>query len=61
MFPGPGQGARIAFEDVHQLSILLHEAFSSSTPEAALIDALKRSPSQPKRKEYCLSMLCFHK
>ena len=47
MFPGPAEGARTAFEDAHQLSILLHEAFSSSTPEAALVDALKRFPPQP--------------
>ncbi|KAJ7299753.1 hypothetical protein O6H91_Y159300 [Diphasiastrum complanatum] len=29
-YVGPGQGARTAFEDAHQLSILLKEAFSSS-------------------------------
>ncbi|KAG0630223.1 hypothetical protein M758_1G163600 [Ceratodon purpureus] len=41
-YPGPGMGARIAFEDAHQLSLLLHEAFSSSTPETTLPDAVKR-------------------
>ena len=42
LYPGPGMGARVAFGDVHQLSLLLHEAFSSATPKTALPDAIKR-------------------
>ncbi|CAM6039761.1 unnamed protein product [Sphagnum compactum] len=30
MHPGPGEGARTTFEDAHQLSILLHNVFSTS-------------------------------
>ena len=42
MYPGPGMGTRVAFEDAHQLALLLHHVFSSRTPETALPDAIKR-------------------
>lgn len=42
MYPGPGMGARVAFEDAHQLALLLHEAFSSPTPATAVPAAIKR-------------------
>jgi len=42
MYPGTGMGARIAFEDAHQLTLLLQEAFSSEPRETALRDAIKR-------------------
>lgn len=42
MYSGPGEGARTAFEDAHQLSMLLHEAFASPAPEAAIPDAVKK-------------------
>lgn len=42
MFPGPAQGARMAFEDAHQLSMLLHEALASAAPEEAISEAVTR-------------------
>ena len=42
-FVGPGQGAMSAFEDVHQLSLLLQVASGSSFSEASIQEAVKRS------------------
>ncbi|KAG0580227.1 hypothetical protein KC19_4G158400 [Ceratodon purpureus] len=42
MYPGPGQGAQTAFEDAHQLSMLLPEALASSAPETAISEAVTR-------------------
>ncbi|KAG0578038.1 hypothetical protein M758_5G193000 [Ceratodon purpureus] len=42
MYPGPAQGARTAFEDAHQLAMLLHEALTSSAPEGAISEAVTR-------------------
>lgn len=39
LYPGPGLGARMAFEDAHELTPLLHEAFSG---QITLADAIKR-------------------
>lgn len=41
MYPGPGEGARTSFEDVHQLSNLLQEVFASP-PKTTLQDAVTR-------------------
>lgn len=42
MYPGPGQGARTAFEDAHQLSVIVQEALASSAPETAISEAVTR-------------------
>jgi 2-polyprenyl-6-methoxyphenol hydroxylase-like FAD-dependent oxidoreductase len=42
MYSGPGEGARTAFEDAHQLSMLLHEALASLAPEIAISEAVTR-------------------
>ncbi|XP_057840015.2 zeaxanthin epoxidase, chloroplastic isoform X1 [Cryptomeria japonica] len=41
-YVGPGQGARTAFEDAHQLSLLLQHASHSSFTEESIRDAVKR-------------------
>ncbi|XP_059072466.1 uncharacterized protein LOC131070565 isoform X2 [Cryptomeria japonica] len=56
-FVGPGQGAMSAFEDVHQLSLLLEVASGSSFSEESIQDAVKRFeklriPRTKKMQEY---------
>ncbi|KAJ7527029.1 hypothetical protein O6H91_16G033200 [Diphasiastrum complanatum] len=55
-YVGPGQGARTAFEDAHQLSILLKEAFSSSEDNSIATAVKKfeelRIPRMIKMQEY---------
>ncbi|GLJ10859.1 hypothetical protein SUGI_0136730 [Cryptomeria japonica] len=41
-YVGPGQGVRTAFEDAHQLSLLLQHASHSSFTEKSIRDAVKR-------------------
>ncbi|XP_057840002.2 zeaxanthin epoxidase, chloroplastic isoform X2 [Cryptomeria japonica] len=56
-YVGPGQGARTAFEDAHQLSLLLQHASHSSFSEESIRDAVKRFeelriPRMKKMQQY---------
>eukprot|EP01018_Ginkgo_biloba_P028348 Gb_34594 [translate_table: standard] len=56
-FVGPGQGARTAFEDAHQLSVFLEMASRSSFSEESIKDAVKRFeevriPRMKKMQQY---------
>lgn len=56
-YVGPGQGARTAFEDAHQLSLLLQLASQPSFTEESIRDAVKRFeelriPRMKKMQQY---------
>ncbi len=54
MHSTPGQGARTAFEDAHQLNLLLDEVFNAPKEDITMEKALKRCLSNPL--DYLLRM-----
>jgi 2-polyprenyl-6-methoxyphenol hydroxylase-like FAD-dependent oxidoreductase len=54
MHATPGQGARTAFEDAHQLNLLLDEVFNGPNKDITMEKALKRCLWNPL--DYLLRM-----
>ncbi len=55
MHATPGQGARTAFEDAHQLNLLLDEVFNGPNQDITMEKALKRCLGNPL--DYLLRMI----